>query len=63
MLAGGSFKVEAKRADKNFRLNHRRFVWRSAATCTTRLKVRVVDVNNPGHTVMVEVRDFAAYVL
>jgi thiamine biosynthesis protein ThiI len=59
---GKTFKVEAKRSDK-------RFPYKSPEICATvggevlkELPHLTVDVNNPDMLVMVEIRDFAAYV-
>lgn len=62
ILAGGSFKVEAKRADKKFPLKSPQICAEVGGYLHDNIDGAIVDVNNPGHMVMVEVRDFAAYV-
>ena len=62
VLEGGSFKVEAKRADKKFPLKSPEICREVGGYMLSKLDKITVDVNNPANTVMVEVRDFAAYV-
>lgn len=59
---GGSFKVEAKRADKKFPLKSPEICREVGEYILSEVDGATVDVHNPAHTVMVEVRDFAAYV-
>ncbi len=59
---GGTFKVEAKRADKKFPLKSPEICREVGGHMLSKLDGIKVDVNNPANTVMVEVRDFAAYV-
>jgi len=60
--AGGKFKVEAKRADKNFPLKSPEICREVGGYIFENVDGAEVDVNNPAVVVRVEVRDFAAYV-
>ena len=57
-----TFKVEAKRADKNFPLTSPEICRELGATLLEAYPHLRVDVHNPDRTVYVEIRDFAAYV-
>ncbi len=57
-----SFKVEAKRSDKRFALNSIQISQQIGGRIADALPRVPVDVHHPGFTVMVEVRDQAAYV-
>ncbi len=57
-----TFKVEAKRADKNFPLKSPEICRELGATLLRAFPHLRVDVHNPERTVYVEIRDFAAYV-
>lgn len=57
-----TFKVTAKRSDKTFPMNSPAICKELGATLLRRYPHLKVNVNNPDVTVMVEVRDFAAYV-
>lgn len=57
-----TFKVEAKRADKNFPLTSPEICRELGAVILTAFPHLKVDVYNPDITVYVEIRDFAAYV-
>jgi len=57
-----TFKVEAKRADKNFPLKSPEICRELGATLLQAFPHLKVDVHNPDRTVYVEIRDFAAYV-
>ncbi len=57
-----TFKVEAKRADKNFPLTSPEICRELGATLLKAYPHLRVDVHNPDRTVYVEIRDFAAYV-
>ena len=56
------FKVEAKRSDKNFPLNSVQLCIELGGYLDDKFPDLVCDVHNPEVTVMVEVRDTAAYV-
>lgn len=62
VLAGVTFKVEAKRADKNFPLKSPDICREVGGYIFENVEGAQVDVNRPANVVMVEVRDFAAYV-
>ncbi len=62
VLEGKTFKVEAKRADKKFPLKSPEICREVGGYIFENLEGAVVDVNNPSNVVMVEIRDFAAYV-
>ena len=62
VLEGKTFKVEAKRADKKFPLKSPEICREVGGYIFENLDGAVVDVNNPSNVVMVEIRDFAAYV-
>ena len=57
-----TFKVEAKRADKKFPLKSPEICRETGAAILQNYHHLKVDVHNPDVTVMVEVRDFGAYV-
>ena len=57
-----SFKVEAKRADKQFPLKSPEICRELGGRLLTRFPHLKVDVHNPDEVVMVEVRDFGAYI-
>ncbi|MBR4123751.1 MAG: tRNA 4-thiouridine(8) synthase ThiI [Clostridia bacterium] len=57
-----TFKVEAKRADKNFPLTSPEISRELGATLLKAFPHLRVDVHNPERTVFVEIRDYAAYV-
>lgn len=60
---GGTFKVEAKRADKKFPYKSPEICREVGGYLLSHLGNRAsVDVNHPANIVMVEVRDYAAYV-
>ena len=59
---GVTFKVEAKRADKKFPIKSPEICREVGGYMLQNLDGAKVDVNNPSNTVMVEIRDFAAYV-
>ena len=59
---GVTFKVEAKRADKKFPIKSPEICREVGGYMLQNLAGVKVDVNNPSNTVMVEIRDFAAYV-
>lgn len=59
---GVTFKVEAKRADKKFPIKSPEICREVGGYMFENLAGVKVDVNNPSNTVMVEIRDFAAYV-
>lgn len=62
-LAGSrSFKVESKRADKQFPLNSIQISQEIGGRLAEEFPQVLVDVHNPDYVVHVEVRDFAAYV-
>lgn len=58
----GTFKVEAKRADKRFPYKSPEIAATVGSAILSNNKVLKVDVNNPDMLVMVEIRDFHAYV-
>lgn len=62
ILEGKTFKVEAKRADKKFALKSPEIAREVGGYVYENLEGCEVDVNNPANILMVEVRDFAAYV-
>lgn len=57
-----SFKVEAKRSDKRFPLNSIQISQEIGGRIADALPHVPVDVHHPGYTVLVEIRDKAAYV-
>ncbi len=57
-----TFKVEAKRADKNFPLTSPEICRELGGTLLKAFPHLKVDVHNPDKTVFVEIRDFSAYV-
>ncbi len=57
-----SFKVESKRADKQFPLNSIQISQEIGGRLAEEFPHVLVDVHNPDYVVHVEVRDFAAYV-
>ena len=57
-----SFKVESKRADKQFPLNSIQLSQEIGGRLAEAYPHVAVDVHNPDYTVHVEVRDYAAYV-
>ncbi len=57
-----SFKVESKRADKQFPLNSIQLSQEIGGRLAEEFPQVQVDVHNPAYTVYVEVRDYAAYV-
>lgn len=59
---GGSFKVEAKRADKRFPFQSPEICREVGGYLFENIDGAKVDVNRPAHVVMVEIREAAAYV-
>ena len=57
-----TFKVEAKRSDKTFPMNTPQICTELGGYLLEQFPGLTVDVHNPQVTVMVEIRDFAAYV-
>lgn len=57
-----TFKVEARRSDKKFELTSPQICARVGATVLKAFPHLTVDVHNPEITVMVEIRDQAAYI-
>ena len=57
-----TFKVECKRSDKNFPLNSIELAREMGGVVLSTLPKLKVDVHNPDETVVVEVREFGAYV-
>ena len=57
-----TFKVEAKRADKQFPLTSPEIASQTGAALLEANPHLKVDVHNPDITVLVEIRDFAAYI-
>ena len=57
-----TFKVEAKRADKNFPLTSPEICRELGGVLLDAFPHLKVDVHNPDKTIFVEIRDFAAYV-
>lgn len=57
-----SFKVESKRADKAFPMTSIAISQEIGGRIAEAFPSLAVDVHNPGYTVNVEIRDFAAYV-
>ena len=57
-----TFKVEAKRSDKTFPMNTPQICTELGGYLLEQFPNLTVDVHNPQVTVMVEIRDFAAYV-
>ena len=62
MRTAGSFKVESKRADKKFPLTSIELSQYVGGELADAFPQIAVDVHDPGLTVNVEVRDYAAYV-
>lgn len=62
VISGKTFKVEAKRADKKFPMKSPEICREVGGYMLSKLDGAKVDVNSPENIVMVEVRDFAAYV-
>ena len=62
LAASRSFKVESKRADKQFPLNSIQISQEIGGRLAEEFPQVLVDVHNPDYVVHVEVRDFAAYV-
>lgn len=60
--AAGTFKVEAKRSDKRFACNSPQICERVGEYLLLQFPHLRVDVHNPDVMVVVEVRDFAAYI-
>ena len=59
---GVTYKVEAKRSDKSFHLKSPEICRMVGGYLHDKVDGLVVDVNNPKNTVMVEIRDFGAYI-
>ncbi len=59
---GVTFKVEAKRSDKAFYMKSPEICREVGGYLHDNVEGLVVDVNNPANTVMVEIRDFGAYI-
>ena len=59
---GLSFKVEAKRSDKLFAMKSPEICREVGGYLHDHISGLTVDVNNPANTVMVEIRDFGAYI-
>ncbi len=59
---GVTYKVEAKRSDKSFHLKSPEICRMVGGYLHDKVEGLVVDVNNPKNTVMVEIRDFGAYI-
>ena len=57
-----TFKVEAKRSDKTFPMNTPQICTELGGYLLEQFPGLTVDVHNPQVTVMVEIRDFAAYI-
>ena len=57
-----TFKVECKRSDKSFPLNSMELARNFGGFINSKFKDISVDVRNPEVTVMLEIRDFAAFV-
>ena len=62
LLPGKKFKAEAKRSDKAFSLNSVEISIEVGGYLHEECDGLIVDVHNPEVTVMVEVRDFGAYI-
>lgn len=62
LAASKSFKVESKRSDKQFHLNSIQISQEIGGRIADALPQVAVDVHNPDFTVLVEIRDKAAYV-
>ena len=62
LAAAGTFKVEAKRADKKFPMNSPQICAELGAFLLERFPHLKVDVENPQVLVTVEIRDFGAYI-
>ncbi|MDR1101698.1 MAG: tRNA 4-thiouridine(8) synthase ThiI [Clostridiales bacterium] len=58
----GSFKVEARRSDKSFPLASPQICGEVGGFLDDELPALSVDVNNPEHVVMVEIREEKAYI-
>ena len=57
-----TFKVEAKRSDKTFPMNTPQICTELGGYLLEQFPGLTVDVHNPQVTIMVEIRDFAAYI-
>ena len=57
-----TFKVEAKRADKTFPLTSPQICAKTGEYLLEKFPHLSVDVHNPDFTVMIEIRDFGAYI-
>ncbi len=62
LTAADTFKVEAKRSDKRFPMKSPEICRELGAYLLERFPHLRVDVHNPKVTVMVEIRDFDAYI-
>nr|WP_283243673.1 tRNA uracil 4-sulfurtransferase ThiI [Feifania hominis] len=62
LRAARTFKVEAKRSDKTFPMTSMELMREVGGDILERFPHLKVDVHNPEVTVVVEIRDFAAYV-
>lgn len=62
LAAVKTFKVEAKRSDKRFPLKSPQIAAEIGGVILSRHPRLKVDVHNPELTVMIEIRDFAAYI-
>ncbi len=62
LTAADTFKVEAKRSDKRFPMKSPEICRELGAYLLERFPHLRVDVHNPAVTVMVEIRDFDAYI-
>lgn len=62
LLSAKTFKVEAKRADKNFPMKSPEICMEMGGLLLKEFPHLTVDVHNPDVTVVVEIRDFAAYI-
>ncbi len=60
--AASTFKVEAKRADKNFPLTSPQICAKTGEYLLEKFPHLSVDVHDPDFTVMIEIRDFGAYI-
>jgi thiamine biosynthesis protein ThiI len=62
LASAKTFKVEAKRSDKRFPLTSPQIAAQAGGKLLSRFPHLKVDVHNPEVTVMVEIRDFGAYI-
>ena len=62
LVGFSTFKVEAKRADKSFPMNSMELAKEFGGFIDDNFNDLMVDVHNPDVTVMLEIRDFAAFV-